>query len=390
MDKAVEKYRKRRQARLDARHGASDVRDAVEEYKKRKAARMDIRGEWNENDHPRGKDGKFTSGAGGGSGSISPRGKEFHHDPKERGGSATKGSNPKVKGVTFEKSDGGFDIPVFDEKSFDENVAEKKKIARQYAKKLVPAVKKQLSTKVNDIERPKVDEKTREYLKNAVSNATPEQIEEALSEADKIYKYWEKNEPAITNTVVGAVKDVGGSMYGLDNRRKFDKSLAKKALGDAFDPNLKLDGNIKKAAERIKDGARYTAVFDDDNFVDGYNKVKEELAKAGIKEYRCKNFWSQYRDNDGSDGKIGEQKSVQCVFETPDGELFELQFHTPRSMAAKEVNHATYKQKKEPPSEHQEFNDKRSWFMRDTSSVVSDPKGVFDIEEHKRGETGYK
>ena len=383
MDKAVEKFKKRRQARLDARFGVE--RDVVAEYRKRRAARMDIRGEWNEEDHPRAKDGKFTSGAGGG---LS-KGKEFHHDPKERGGAAANRRAP-VKGVSSIRSEGGYDIPIFDEKTFTEDFEEKKRIAREAAKRIVPEIKKQLSTEVKPIKRPEVNEETRKYLRNSVEKATPEQIEKSLEEAAKLYGYWEEHEPAITEAVVGAVKNVGGSMYGLDNRLKFDKSLAKKIVADALDPNTGFDGNIELAAAGVKDGARYTAVFDTDNFVEGYKKIKESLEKMGMKEYRCKNFFAQYRDQDGSNGKIGEQKSIQSVFETPDGQKFEFQFHTPESMAAKEVNHPTYKQKKEPASENKEFNAPRSWFMRDTSSVVPDPEGVFDIEDHRRGENGYK
>jgi len=401
MDKAVYDYKKRRQARLDAKNGVQEKRDSVEEFKKRRGARLNSRmdagvgwvfGALKENGvDTTGMSVKEAFEALGKLNGGSSKGGGKKESGKKRTENSSEGKNeiPKsVKGVTISKSESGFEIPLFDEKTFTDNFEEKKQIARDAAKRLVPAVKKELSTEVKEITRPKVDESTKEFLKNAVSGATPEQIDTALEEADKMYRYWEKNEPKITESVVGAVKGVGGSMYGLDNRRKFDKSLAKKMLGDAQDPQY--DGDVVAAAANIKDGARYTAVFDSDNLVDGYNKVKAELEKMGIKEYRCKNFWAQYRDQDGSGDKIGEQKSIQSVFQTPDGKMFELQFHIPESLAAKEVNHPTYKQKKEPLSEHVEYNKPRSLLMRDTSSVVPDPKGVFDIEEHKRGETGYK
>jgi len=382
---AVSEFRKRRAERIAEKKYGAD-REAVEAYRKRRAARLDAK--WEENEHPRDENGKFTSGGFG----ASKRSRAYHHDPNEKGGGNTKSGSefPKIKGVTHEKKEAGFVVPVFDEATFTENFEEKKKIAREAAKRIVPEIRKTFSTKVNDIKRPEVNDDTIAYLKKSLGNVTQEQIEKGLEEAGKIYSYWEKNEPVITETVVGAVKGVGGTMFGLDNRIKFDKSLAKKAIADANNPLLGYDGNVERASANIKDGIRYTAVFESDNFVEGYKKVKEALEKMGIREYRCKNFFKQYREQDGSDGKIGEQKSVQCVFETPDGKKFELQFHTPESMAAKEVNHPTYKQKKEPESEYVEFNQPRSLFMRDTSSVVPDPDGVFDIEEHKRGETGYK
>lgn len=396
MDNSVKRYRERRAERLAEKKPAR--MDAVDEYRERRKNRLKVRLDAGQGWVFGALKSKGVDTKGMDLGEAFEKWNEINKGEskgKKEGSDkslskTSKGTKPSIKGVTYEKSESGFEVPVFDEATFTDNFEEKKKIAREAAKSLIPAIKKELSTKVRDINRPEVNDGTREYLKKTVSSATPEQIEKGLEEAAKIYEYWEKNEPEITNAVVGAVKGIGGSMYGLDNRLKFDKSLAKKAIADAIDPDQDFDGDISRAAAGIKDGCRYTAVFDTENFTEGYKKVKEALEKMGIREYRCKNFFSQYRDQDGGNGKIGEQKSVQCVFETPDGQKFEFQFHTPESMAAKEVNHPTYKQKKEPASEYKEYNRPRSEFMRDTSSVVPDPKGVFDIEGHERGKFGYK
>jgi len=96
MDKAVIKFKKRRQARLDAKNGVErNDRDAVVEYKKRRAIRMDIRGEFNEQDHPRDENGRFTSGGGGGSSSA-------ENKKAANGGVAPKSSGAKVE---IKKSD---------------------------------------------------------------------------------------------------------------------------------------------------------------------------------------------------------------------------------------------------------------------------------------------
>lgn len=391
MDNAIIEFKRRREGRLRSRYGNNY--DSVMAFRVRRAARMDTR-DFHEEKIKRDERGRFAEKDGEKQGVLKVEAKRSSKTSTKSPGSHSGGkktkSAGKVNGVTYKKGESGFEVPIFDEATFTDNIEEKKAIARQAAKELVPEIKKTLTTEVKSINRPEVNNETRAYLKGAVKEATPEQIEKGLQEADKIYSYWAKNEPAITDAVVGAVKDVGGTMYNLDNRRKFDKSLAKKAIADALDKSLGFNGDIELAASAIKDGARYTAVFEQDDFAEGYKRVKEALEKMGIKEYRCKNFFKQYREQDGSGGKIGEQKSIQCVFETPDGQKFELQFHTPESMAAKEVNHPTYKQKKEPASEYKEFNEPRSRFMRDTSSVVPDPKGVFDIEEHKRGENGYQ
>lgn len=381
-------YRARRELRLRARYGENY--DAVMAFRARRATRLDAKekGRWvtTENDHKihLSEEGKPDKGNPYVLAVMKGEG-----NPESTGGSKLPAA-PKVPGVTIRKNEAGFEVPIFDEATFSDNIEEKKKIARDAAKKLIPDIKKTLSTEVKDIHRPEVNEKTRAYLKEQIPKVTDEQIGQALEESAKIYKYWEEKEPSITTAVVETVKNIGGSMYGLDNRLKFDKSLAKKMIADACDPKQDFNGDIVAAAAEIKDGARYTAVFDGENLAEGYKQVKEALEKIGMREYRCKNFWKQYKEQDGTGGKIGEQKSIQCVFETPDGQKFELQFHTPESMAAKEVNHPTYKQKKEPYSQFKEHDDIRSDFMRDTSSVVPDPPGVFDIEEHQRGKTGYK
>ena len=62
----IEKYRLRRAERLSGRK--EEHFDSVELYRQRRADRMQTRMdiEWEENDHPRDKNGKFTSGSGNG------------------------------------------------------------------------------------------------------------------------------------------------------------------------------------------------------------------------------------------------------------------------------------------------------------------------------------
>ena len=67
MTDAVKAYRKRRAQRVQDRKGEKHY-DSVEEYQIRRAKRVAARNDskFEEHDHPRGKDGKFTSSGGGG------------------------------------------------------------------------------------------------------------------------------------------------------------------------------------------------------------------------------------------------------------------------------------------------------------------------------------
>ena len=192
--------------------------------------------------------------------------------------------------------------------------------------------------------------------------------------ADKIYNDAADKEPKITNDIVSAVSNLGGSMYGLDYRLKQPTSLGRKIASDASGKANGLEGS----ANNIKDAIRYTAVFDTENFSEGYNSLKSDLESKGYKEYRCKNFYKAYKD------KKSVQKAVQCVYESPDGQKFELQFHTPQSQGIKEINHPIYETRRDKSTKKQErmTGDFR---MSALSSNVPDPKGVFDIVSHVNG-----
>lgn len=189
--------------------------------------------------------------------------------------------------------------------------------------------------------------------------------------AESVYSTAAAKEPAITKDVVSAVDGVDGKMYGLNSRLKQPTSMAGKIGADAHDDGITFD----QAGSKIKDAVRYTAVVDDSNFTSGYNSIKSNLENKGYKEVRCKNFYQSY-----ADGK-SDQKAVQCIYEDPSGYKFELQFHTPRSQGAKELNHPLYEEQRNATT-----SDKRrkelSAQMKSYAEEVPNPKGVLTIKSH--------
>ena len=189
--------------------------------------------------------------------------------------------------------------------------------------------------------------------------------------AENVYATAAVREPAITKDVVSAVDGVEGKMYGLDFRLKQPTSMAGKIGADAHDDGITFD----QAGSKIKDAVRYTAVVDEGNFTNGYKNIKSNLESKGYKEVRCKNFYQSY-----ADGK-SDQKAVQCIYEDPSGYKFELQFHTPRSQGAKELNHPLYEEQRNATT-----SDKRkkelSAQMKSYAEEVPNPKGVFTIQSH--------
>lgn len=189
--------------------------------------------------------------------------------------------------------------------------------------------------------------------------------------ADDIYNRVSQAEPKITKDIVDTVAGEKGKMYGLAHRMKQPTSMAGKIAADANEDNV----SFEKAASKIKDAVRYTAVFESGDFVSGYNKTKSKLESMGYEEVRCKNFFDMYENGRSC------QKAVQCVYKDPQGNLFELQFHTTGTQGAKEVNHPFYEEQRmatTTPKRYKQLNDA----MTKISSHAESPAGVLDIRSH--------
>ncbi len=209
-------------------------------------------------------------------------------------------------------------------------------------------------------------------------NLTDSEAKETVSLAEAVYSKAAKVEPQITKDVLSAVEGVGASMYGLDYRLKQPTSMAGKIGGDAKDEQAKgKTFSFKDAADDIKDAVRYTTVIDENNFTNGYNKIKASMEAKGYKEVRCKNYYELYETGDSC------QKAVQCSYQNKDGYTFELQFHTIRSLGIKEnYNHKLYeisREKTTPKTESEKLNA----IMTSFGTYVNNPKDVFTIKSHK-------
>lgn len=180
-----------------------------------------------------------------------------------------------------------------------------------------------------------------------------------------------KIEPKITKDVTDAIKQSGASVYGLDHRLKTEESLSRKIQKYSSDKKI----GLKEAAGSIKDAVRYTSVADDGNFVPSYNKTKRSLQDKGYSETECENYFDLYRQ-----GKA-KHKQINCIYEDADGNKFELQFHTPSSIKAKEIKTPLYEEarSKGVSPERKAVLVKQ---MEDLAKTVKDPKDVYSIKSH--------
>lgn len=188
--------------------------------------------------------------------------------------------------------------------------------------------------------------------------------------ANKIHDESSKKEKRITHDVTKAIKNAGAKIYGLENRLKTKESIKRKIITDSLEKNVSLE-----EASKIKDSVRYTAISNDIDFVNNYFKIKSQLENSGYKEVRCKNYFDMY--NKG----LVKHKSVQSVYETPDGYLFEIQFQTPSSQKAKNEKLPLYEERRKPGLSNSRKYELESQMEKLAESVTT-PVNIEQIKTH--------
>lgn len=142
-----------------------------------------------------------------------------------------------------------------------------------------------------------------------------------------------------TTSFLQSLQRVGSTLAGLDFRLKGQQSLARKIRTDSHDKTM----SEQEAADSIHDVLRYTDQLQTASFADEFARIRAELEKAGYTLVKVKNTLQ-------STGVT--YRGVNCQFETPDGFKFELQFHTPESLALKENElHKLYEEQRLPDTD---------------------------------------
>lgn len=185
------------------------------------------------------------------------------------------------------------------------------------------------------------------------------------------YKKDLQNEPQITKDVCDIADALGIQMHGLEYRtktagdnekgicriqQKIEQDLAEdkaKAESKGVKPTL----TYEECVDNLNDLVRYTQMSTEKNLVDNYEKTRKALEDKGYKVVKVKNFYNV-------DPMVNPYRGLTCVFESPTGTKFEFQFHTPRSLVAKNAMHPIYE--------------------IDRNYKENDPKSTISKEEHER------
>jgi hypothetical protein len=141
------------------------------------------------------------------------------------------------------------------------------------------------------------------------------------AQAEKLLSRASDAEPKVTKDLSDLAKATGGKQEGLDYRLKTKESLARKL--ETTNP------------ENINDALRCTITYPSKDIGTGANKVMKQLEDAGYTKVKVKNTFKP-----GS-----PYKGINTTFRAPDGQPFELQFHTPESFNTKQnLTHGMYEE----------------------------------------------
>ncbi|MFR9276548.1 MAG: hypothetical protein ACLVK5_00375 [Peptoniphilus senegalensis] len=187
---------------------------------------------------------------------------------------------------------------------------------------------------------------------------------------EKLIKKAHNIEKPITNTLLETSKELGAKMEGLEFKFKGLESLVRKIKGRTRDGKKSLE----EASYDMKDVLRYTMILDENNFVDGFEKTRENLSKLGYNIYRVKNTF-----HDGA-----PYKGLNTNVKDSQGNIFELQFHTQKSFDIKMGPlHKMYEEQRELDLSYPEEVERWNYLkkkMVTMSLEIPNPKSVGDIK----------
>jgi hypothetical protein len=180
-------------------------------------------------------------------------------------------------------------------------------------------------------------------------------------------------EAAISEHMREAERDngCGSRLAGWEYRRKGEDRLKEK-IAERIEHE---PGRMPEESMRtINDAIRYTFSSDPATYRDSYWSVKGLLEGLGYTMIYSKNHW---RDDP-------EYKGINSRWTTPEGQRFELQFHTPESLHAKqEITHPSYERIRNPQTSDHERGELAA-LHREVCSYMGVPPGALDIPDYAR------
>lgn len=155
-----------------------------------------------------------------------------------------------------------------------------------------------------------------------------EALDKMSDEEKKAYFDIIEKEPAITADVQDVANKNGGELQGLEYRVKMPSSTYKKMHEREEETDI----------GEMKDVIRYTEIYPPDKLAEGTNASLRDFESRGYTVDKVKNTW---------DDENTAYRGINANLTSPDGQKFEVQFHTQESFDLKNGElHLLYEQRR--------------------------------------------
>jgi hypothetical protein len=159
--------------------------------------------------------------------------------------------------------------------------------------------------------------------------------------------------------------DPGRRLAGLEHMLKGEDRLKEKMADYLRAPGT----TVPEALETVPDAVRFTLTYDSKRYAEGVLSDVDRIKSEGFELIKLKNLWAEE-----------QYKGVNSQWRRPEtGLRFEMQFHTPESLEAKELTHRAYERIRSPasPAERLELED----FQRRVNERLGTPPGPAEIRD---------
>ena len=161
-------------------------------------------------------------------------------------------------------------------------------------------------------------------------------------------------------------------LAGLEHMLKGEDRLKEKVADELVAPGL----TVRDALEKVSDAVRYTFTYPPQRYTVGVVTDVELLKVEGFELIKLKNLWTDE-----------QYKGINSQWRQPNSGLrFEVQFHTPESLEAKELTHGAYERIRGTVTraERAELED----FQRRANALLVAPEGTAEIRDYPEKANG--
>jgi hypothetical protein len=158
-------------------------------------------------------------------------------------------------------------------------------------------------------------------------------------------------------------------LAGLEHMVKGEDRLKEK-LADVLLVETHL--TARQAIEKVPDAVRFTLTYGAERYSDGVLADIDRLKAEGFEPIKIKNLWN-----------ADQYKGINSQWRRPEtGLRFEMQFHTPESLEAKELTHEAYERLRRPETEtSQHERDELEDFQCRVNTLITTPHRADTIKD---------